>query len=362
MTLEQCWHRVPGGTAGAAVELAAALLAREDVDPVGVAAAHRRPPASGAAMPRGLAVRQLPLPRPALYEAWHRARRPAVQRATGPVDVVHATGYAMPPRRGAPVVWSVHDLAWRREPSSFTARGRRFFEAALACAARDADLVLCSSEATRADAQAAGLAPGRLRVVPLGVRARPVTEADVADVRRRHALARPYVLAVGTIEPRKNHRTLIEAMVRLDRRDVDLVLAGPAGWGPSLASAAGRLGDRARLLGFVRDADLAALYRGAEVVAYPSTWEGFGLPVLEAMAQGAPVVTSKGTSTEEVAGGAAVLVDPLDADALAAAVTRVLDDPALAERLRAAGRARAAELTWERCAERTVAAYREVAG
>ena len=359
-TLEQCWHRVPGGTARAAVETAAALAAHHpDLELVGVSARHRGP-APEPHRPT-IPVRALPLPRLALYGTWHRLGRPAVERATGPVEVIHATGMAMPPR-SAPVVWTLHDMAWRRDLTAPTARGVRFFEAALARARRHADLVLCSSMATRDDAIAAGLEAERLRVVPLGVRPLVQTADQARAVRRRHALERPYVLSVGTAEPRKNLPVLVDAFVRLRRRDVDLVVVGPAGWHTDLGPLAEGLGDRGRPLGFVSDDELAALYSGAAAFAYPSRWEGFGLPVLEAMAYGAPVVTSEGTAMAEITGDAALLVDPGDTAALTAALDRLLEDGALAAGLAEAGRRRAATFTWERTADLTAAAYAEVAG
>jgi glycosyltransferase involved in cell wall biosynthesis len=183
----------------------------------------------------------------------------------------------------------------------------------------------------------------------------------VAALLREHDLDR-YVLWNGTIEPRKNLPTLIEAFRRLDAGDdVDLVLVGPDGWHEDVERRIEGLDGRVRRLPFQTRADLAALHAGAAAFCYPSLREGFGLPVLDAMAQGTPVVTSAGTATEEVADGAALLVDPLDADALAGALRRVLDDPDVAARLSDAGRARAAEYPWERTAALTAAAYEEVA-
>jgi O-antigen biosynthesis alpha-1,3-mannosyltransferase len=169
------------------------------------------------------------------------------------------------------------------------------------------------------------------------------------------------VLFVGTLEPRKNLPRLLEAMTRLPHDDVALAVAGPVGWGDALGKAeepARKLGDRLKLLGFVAPDDLAPLNKGAAVVCYPSLWEGYGLPVAEALAQGAPVVTSAGTATEElVTGGAGVAVDPYDPDAIAGAVARVLDDFDHAEQLRQAALERAAERTWAATAAQTIAAY-----
>jgi glycosyltransferase involved in cell wall biosynthesis len=364
ITLEQCWHRVPGGTANAAIGLATALAGRDDVDVAGVAAAHRRPPLAPWRLPPPVPVRHLPLPRLALYEAWHRARRPYAEAATGPVDVVHATTIVQPGHR-APLVTTVHDLAFLADPSHFTAQGRRVLQRGLAIAVEEAAVVLCSSEATRRDCRDAGFDDGRLVVVPLAAGpglGEPVPPGAADAARRRHGLDRPYVLWAGTVEPRKNLGGLLAAWRRLGRDGVDLAVAGPEGWHEDLDALVG--GDRSvRRLGFLPAADLAALYAGAAVVCYPSLLEGFGLPVLEAMVQGAPVVTSAGTATEElVAGGAGLAVDPRDPDAVAGAVAALLDDPDLAAGLGQAGRARAAGYTWDRAAARTVEAYRCASG
>jgi glycosyltransferase involved in cell wall biosynthesis len=355
MTLEQCWHRVPGGTAVAALGMARALQRRGDLELVGVAALHRGTP-HGWKPP--VAVLALPLPRLVLYESWHRLRWPQVQRATGSVDVVHATSLAVPPR-SAPLVVTIHDLAWVHEPGHFTGHGVRFFEAGLAHARAEADLVMCSSEATLRDCEAAGFDRKRLRLVPLGVDAVPASVAEVERVRRRYGLAAPYVLWTGTVEPRKNLGGLLGAFADVGA-DADLVLVGPEGWNEDLGALVSGA-PRVRPLGFVPAADLAPLYAGARLFCFPSLLEGFGFPVLEAMAQGTPVVTSTGTSTEELAGDAAVLVDPRDPAAIAAGMKQVLGDEELHSTLSSAGRARAALYTWERCAELVRRAYEEVA-
>lgn len=332
----------------------------------GVSGWHRRPPAEPWCPP--VPVHSLPLPGPLLYEAWHRFRRPKVERATGPVDVIWATGVAMPPHT-APIVLTLHDLAFRHDQASFTPHGLRFFDAALRRARNDADLVLCSSDATRADCVEAGFDLSRLRVVPLGVRpvdpgAMPDVEGRVAAVRRRFALSGRYLVFVGTVEPRKNLRRLLAAFrqVRSDgHEDLDLVIVGPEGWNEDLDAAVAPVADHVRRTGFLAETDKAALVRGATALTYPSLWEGFGLPILEAMALGVPVVTSAGIATEEVAGGAAVLVDPNDAGSIATGIARILDDQTLGDELRVAGLARAAEQTWDRTASLVAQALRDVA-
>lgn len=350
-TLEQCWHRVPGGTAVAALRIAGELRSRHDVDLVGVAGRHHHDP--DAAWRPPIAVEHLPISAPWLYETWLRAAWPKVERATGPIDIAHATTI-IPCPSNAPVVVTVHDLAFVHEPEHFTKHGVRVFERSLQRIRDHAAMVVCSSEVTRADCRVAGIDDARLRVVPLGVAAVAATSTDVRRVRSHYGLPERFVLFVGTVEPRKNLRRLDEAMALLDE-PMTLVVAGAAGWGNGTAGVTGDV----RFLGFVDGADLPGLYAAATVFCYPSLREGFGLPVLEAMAQGTPVVTSAGTSTEEAAGGAAELVDPLDVASIASGITRALHH---SDELAACGRQRAASQTWARTAQLTVDAYRIVLG
>jgi glycosyltransferase involved in cell wall biosynthesis len=345
-TLEQCWHPVPGGTAVATLALARALLARADVELVGVAGRHRRPPRPEFRPP--VPVRALALARPWLYEAWNRFGHPRVERATGAVDVCHSTT-AIPAATGAAHVVTVHDVAFVHTPDRFTAHGARVMRAGLE-RCRRADLVLCPSRATADDLAALGFEPDRVRVIPWGVTPQPVGADDVVRVCARFDLPPRFVLFVGTLEPRKNLPRLAAAVAALDPT-LALVVAGAPGWGDAAPS-----GAHVQFLGFVSDADLAALYRAATVFAYPSLQEGFGLPVAEAMSHGVPVVTSAHGATAEVAGGAAVLVDPHDPAAIAAGLRRAIAE---ARTLSELGRIRAAELTWERAAADTVAAYRD---
>lgn len=352
VTLEQCWHRVPGGTARAALDTVAAVAERGDVEQVGVSAWHRGPPP--APWRPTVPVLGLPLPRIALYDAWQRLRRPRVERATGPVDVVHATGHVAPASR-APWVATINDLHFMHEPSHFTRRGVAVANRFLTVVRAEASVVICPSTATVADCQEAGIDATRLRMVPYGIASELADETEVARVRETYDLHGRFVLFAGTLEPRKNVPRLLEAFARLGDVNAQLVLVGPAGWGDLPHTTA-------RQLGFVPRSDLDALYRTASVVCYPSLREGFGLPVLEAMAQGAVVVTSRTTSTAEVAGQAALLVDPLDVDDIAAALARALEDEDLAARLRVAATARAKEFSWPRAAAAVVSAYADAIG
>jgi glycosyltransferase involved in cell wall biosynthesis len=348
-TLEQCWHRVPGGTGVAAMRVAEAMVAEADVTLLGVAGRHSHVPSEpwSPAIP----IAHLPIGGPLLYDLWLRRNWPKVERATGPVDVAHSTTL-IPCASDAPMIVTVHDLAFLHDPSQFTRRGNSIFRRSLDQTRRRADLVLCSSNATMDDCVAVGLPADRLRLVPLGVDVAKVDADETARVVALYRLPQRYLLFVGTVEPRKNLRGLVEAVSRLDE-PLPLVVAGAEGWGDIDIPPGGDV----RFIGFVPAADLAGLYAGAEVFCYPSEREGYGLPVLEAMAQGTPVVTSRGTATEEAAGGAAVLVDPMDPDDIARGITEAATRR---EALSVDGVARADQATWQETARLTANAYREL--
>ncbi len=361
--LEQAWHRVPGGTAVAAIESARALSTRVDVDLVGLTAHHQvgEVPATfveldGEAILRSVSSR---LPRPILYEAWHRVHRPRVDRMAGWPDVVHASGGAVPATK-APLVATIHDLAWRRHPETATRRGRRVFEGWLSDSRR-ADRVVCPSETTRFDLMAAGFNDDQIRVVPLGVTLSDVEPGSTSRLRARYGLAEPFVLWMGTLEPRKNLDRLVAAMSASKRlADVPLVLVGPEGWRTDVARTVASLKDRAVVVGPVGEAEKRAWLEAADVFCFPSLYEGFGLPVLEAMACGTPVVTSKGTAVEEFLGDGGLLVDPTDVGSIAESLAAVLDDNELATRLGSAGRARSLAYSWSKTADSLVAVYQEL--
>jgi len=283
-------------------------------------------------------------------------------------DLFHATNYAAPHSRTTPLVITVHDLALLRFPALGTPALRRLVRRVGADAAR-ARRVIADSESTARDLrELLGVAAASLRVVYPGCDARffaPLDPAASARVLERHGVAPPYILHVGTLEPRKNLDRLVRAFAaaraaqRLPHR---LVLCGASGWGSAALEsllAAPELADVVRCTGAVSHDDLPALYAGAALFAYPSLYEGFGLPPLEAMACGTPVLTSRVASLPEVVGDAAVLVDPYDEAALAATIAQVLGDAELRAGLAARGRARARQFTWERCARETLTVYRE---
>lgn len=356
MSVEQCWQPVPGGSGEYIAELSSALAARDDVVVRGFAARHPQVEAPDPA-PAG-PVTFSRLPRPLLYEAWSLARRPRVDH--GDLDVVHATTWAVPGHR-APLVVTVHDLAFQRDPAQFTARGVDFFRRALQITLDEAAQVVVPSRATADDCRAAGFDETRLTVIPHGVRADEVSADQVASWRVRRAIQRDYLLWCGTLEPRKNVARLVRAFSVARRAGLqrDLVLVGPTGWGDraDIATAVAEApAGSVHLLGRLSHGELQIAYAGAWAFAFPSLWEGFGMPVLEAMAHGVPVLTSAGTSMAEFAAGSGALVDPLDVDALADALLTGFDGVD-----RAGVRRRAREFTWEASAAAHVDVYRRAA-
>jgi glycosyltransferase involved in cell wall biosynthesis len=281
------------------------------------------------------------LARDALWYPWLLSKETTEGYHT---DLTHCPTFRAPVRRGQrPLVVTVHDLAVLRHPDAFNRWTRTYSRLAVPRVLGAADRVIAVSEFTRGElVDMLGVPPAKIRVVPNGVDERfsPDGPAETGD----------YVLAVGTVEPRKNLSRLVEACRQLGR---ELRIAGAEGWG-SVDLAGGHV----RPLGFVDDDRLAELYRGAACVAYPSLYEGFGIPVVEAMACGTPVVTSRGGATQEVAGGAAVLVDPRSPNSIAEGIAAAVERR---HELVPLGLARASEFDWGRTARATVDVYRELA-
>lgn len=305
------------------------------------------------AVPIGLSPRWLTV-------LWQRARLPLhVERFTGPLDVLHAPDFALPPTH-APALLTIHDLTFLVHPECFEPALTRYMARTVPHSLRRARLVLVDSQASHDDVvRLLHVAPERVAVVYPGVSARfcPLPAASTEPVRQRLGLPADFVLFVGTLEPRKNLVRLLEAFAQLPEAP-PLVIAGRKGWlYQEVFDTVARLGlqSRMRFLDFVDDDDLPALYNLARVFVYPSLYEGFGLPVAEALACGTPVVTGNVASLPEVAGSAAVLVDPLDNQAIAQGIGQALAD---AERLRAAGPAQAQRFCWQQSARQLLDCYR----
>lgn len=361
LTVEQCWHPVPGGSGTYIVELSRALAALPDAPRLlGLTARH---PAGSTPVtdlaPTADRHHASRLPRALLYEAWNRLPGPRVERLCSPdrPDVLHATTWAVP-RGRTPLVVTVHDLAFLQTPEHFTPRGAGFFRRSLQRVLQDAAAVVVPSATTRDDCLAVGFESSRVHVVPHGIRAAPPEESAIERFRRAHGLDRPYILWCGTREPRKNLRTLLQAFQLLRDPDLDLVLVGPQGWGDLALPEGSAEEGRVHWLGRLTDRDLACAYAGARLFCYPSLSEGFGLPVLEAMAHGIPVVTSRGTSMAEITGPDGLLVDPRDAGELAEALLRAAGPEH--DSLASAALIRSARFTWEQAAADTLSVYRSV--
>jgi len=293
----------------------------------------------------------------------------------GGFDVLFAPNFVPPPTRARRVVVTVHDLAFRLFPETSPAGTRAWLEA-LPAALDRAARVLVPSESTKRDLlREYGVDAERVRVTPLGVdpdRYRPAPAERVEEARARFGIEGPYLLFVGAVEPRKNLPLLVRAFAKVapGAPAAMLVIAG-AGvpWNPegddqlarALDEVPASVAERVIRTGYVRPADKVALLTGARALVYPSTYEGFGLPVLEAMACGAPVLTSRSSALPEVVGEAALRVDPADADAVATAMEDLLTDTALREALRAKGLARVAGFDWDATAELTARALEEAA-
>jgi glycosyltransferase involved in cell wall biosynthesis len=337
------------GVARYSRELRTAIERRGDCQLIGFAFGRR-----SESVPSG--VRHIPVPLRAIHGAWRALSLPRAEQITGAVDLVHSLDLVPPPTT-LPLVMTVHDLVTSELPTLHPGRSRRMQEAQLAALERAA-AVLTVSRAVADSLIDRGIDASKIHVTHNGLTRLPEPELTQLG-------GEPFILTVGTLEPRKGHDVLIAALAASGLTEIRLVFAGPtAGRADELGQLADELGlgERLRILGRVDDTALAGLYRDAQLLCMPSLGEGFGLPVLEAMAAGLPVVASDLPAIREVAGDAAVLMAPGKVDALAGAITRVVGDQELRARLRRQGRERASAFTWDATAEATVRAYRAAIG
>ena len=290
-----------------------------------------------------------------------------------PVDVLHVQ-FTAPPFAPCPVVVSIHDLSFEHLPQTFNRRSRTQLRLTVRHSARRAARILSLSEHTRRDIiETYGIKPQRVTAIPLAAPEHfgPILDTrELQRVRHNYGIDRDYILSVGSIQPRKNLARLVRAYASLRGEcSADelprLVLVGKCAWlydETLRALDETNVKDAVVLTGYVPESDLPALYSGALCFVYPSYFEGFGLPPLEAMKCGAPVIVGNKTSLPEVVGDAALAVDPFDIDSIAGAIRRLINDSALRRELSVKGQKRATEFNWRETAKKTLAVYKEVAG
>jgi len=358
-----------------AAELLDRLPGRPELDVVAYGVTWRGRDALADAVPAGIDIVGRPMAARPLRQAWRRADHPCIEHWTGPVDVVHGPNFVVPPTRDAAELVTVHDLTCVRFPELCTADTLEYPDLIRRALRRGATIHTPSSFVAEEIRDAFAVAADRVVVIPNGVR-RPADAGAGTDAStgRRLAGGDRYLLAVGTVEPRKDLPLLVEAFDLLTHDDVGspgadgsddlrLVIAGADGWGADALTAAidrSPARDRVIRLGWVSEDQRAALLRGAAVAVFPSVYEGFGLPPLDAMATDTPVVATSTGAVPEVVGDAALLVPTGDADALAGAIHRVLSDPELADRLRGRGHDRVSRYDWDDTADRMVDLYRRL--
>lgn len=323
-------------------------------------------------LPDNFRVRHLPVNDIWLARIWQRIRLPLpVELITGFLDIYHSPDFTLPPTLSdIPTLLTVHDLSFLRDPESAAPGLRGYLEVAVKRSVQLATHVLADSQSTKNDLIELYTTPeDKITVLYAGVSStfRPITDLDqLMKVRKRYKLGdQPFVLSVGTLQPRKNHATLIKAFeLTLMDSDYNLVLAGGKGWSYEevydLVRSRG-LQHRVLFPGFVADEDLSALYSSADVMVFPSLYEGFGLPVLESMACGVPVLASNISCLPEVAGSAALFVDPRDVEAMSAAMLKLVSNVDLRENLRKKGFERVEQFSWQSSAANLLRVYRDLA-
>ncbi len=303
---------------------------------------------------------------PVLRLAWEQTALPFLLRKHH-IDLLHSPHHHAPLVVGPGIrrVVTFNDVTFLLLPERYPRVRRHYMAAVTRAASRVADAVITPSDAVTSDVvKELGLKPEIVTTIPdaAGAQYVPSADSDVARVRGEHDLSETYILSVGSQEPGKNRTRLIQAFNRIHEQHpgVQLVVVGQPAWNyESDTNLVRQLGlqQRVRFLGYVPDGDLPALYAGATFSAFPSLYEGFGLPVLESMACGTPVLTSNVGATAEVAGDAAILVVPYDVDAIADAIARLLDEEDLRGQLRTLGLERASQFSWDRTARETLAVY-----
>ena len=305
-----------------------------------------------------------------LTRIWYRMRIPLpIEAFVGRVDLFHATDFVLPPHLPwTKTLLTVHDLSFVRVPEATPPLLKAYLDVVVPQSARRASHILADSSATKADLMALyGISEDKITVLLSGVDERfQHDKSQDAQLRAKYQIGnRPYIISVGTVQPRKNYVRLVEALQTIRTRgyDMDLVIAGGHGWldGPLYRAIDEKeIADHVHLIGFAHEGDLPGLYSGAVCVAFPSLYEGFGFPVLEGMACGVPVLTSNVSSLPEVAGDAALTVDPYDTEEISETLHRIITDDVLRAKMIEAGYQQASRFTWEAAARHLLEVYDQV--
>ncbi len=304
---------------------------------------------------------------------WYKTRVPLpVEAFIGPVDLYHATDFTLPPTLpGTKTILTVHDLSYVRTPDVFPPVLKAYLDRAVPWSVKRADHIIADSQATKDDlTDTYGTPPDKITVLLSGVNPllKPVANEEViAGVLEHYDIPPdvPYLFCIGTVQPRKNYARVMEALAALGPAysDLHLIIAGGTGWleNPIFDKVEElNLAERVHFTGYVQDQEVPALYSGALCTVFTSLYEGFGFPVLESMACGTPVITSNVSSLPEVAGNAAIMVDPYDVEAIANALQQVLNDKGRQEQMVQAGFEQVKHFTWGKSARRLLQIYREV--
>jgi glycosyltransferase involved in cell wall biosynthesis len=361
--IDQVFFDVPGGVGTYVRNLIPALGGRDPSLELRLFHARFDPAPEPEPWMAALPIEELQGSIRSLYPRWNLLGRPALPASVRSAELVHATSAsAVPPAGdGQRLVVTVHDLAFERYPGMFPRTWRTIYRMGLRAAVRRADAILTPSRHTAEDVLSrTKVDPAKLHVVPLAA-APPPREVDIADALGRLKVRAPYVLFVGTIEPRKNLVRLVRAYRRVAGTGLPhaLVLAGPLGWQHEALMRELALEGPGEIVmtGALDAGDLDAVFRAADAFVYPSLYEGFGLPVLEAMTRGVPAIVSNTSSLPEVTGDGAIGVNPRSIREIASAIEALCTDVGLAERLAATGRLRAERFSWDETARRTLEVY-----
>ena len=295
---------------------------------------------------------------------WNRLHVVNIEKFLGDVDVFHSWDWYQPPTK-AKKVTTVHDVSFLHYPEVFPKRTIRTQTNRLYWVKKEVDLVIADSKATKNDlVELLGFDEKKIKVIYLGVsdswKEKPVNINKLKVIKKKYKIKGEYILSVGTLEPRKNIKTVIKAFNELKKPNLKLVLVGKLGWGGDIKKITEKIDSGVVVTGFIPDEDLAPLYQGAHCFVYPSLYEGFGLPVLEAMASGTPVITSNVSSLLEIAGEAALLVDPKKTSEITKAMKKIIESKSLAKNLSDKGKRQAAKFTWEKTAQQTLTAYKQL--